>query len=119
MENSSEYYYEQLNTSTNIGLTLSKFYCETFDVRITKSIIINMNRLIKMFGRFTVYFAIIEMFGMADRVVDRDNPAPLLIYFCKKRTEEKYDITMNSSYEDLTKKIKEIEKKIDEVRKEK
>ena len=119
MENASEYYYNILNTTPNIGFALSKFYAETFGVQVTRSIVTNMNRLIKMFGRFTVYFAIIEMFGMEDKVTDKDNPTPLLTYFCKKRTEERYDITLNSSYEDLTKKIKEIEKKIDEVRKEK
>ena len=118
MENQAEYYYDQLQTTTNVGLTMAKFYSGIFGTEISRSIIITMNRLIKMFGRFAVYFAILDMFGMEDRVDNKDNPLPLLTYFCKKRTEEKYNISLSGSYEDLTKTIKEIEKKIADVRKE-
>ena len=118
MENQAEYYYDQLSTTTNIGLTLAKFYSSIFGTEINRNIIIIMNKLIKMFGRFTVYFAILDMFGMEDRVDNRENPRALLTYFCKKRTEEKYNISLNGSYEDLTKTIKDIEKKMAIVRKE-
>ena len=118
MENQAEYYYDQLSTSTNIGLTMAKFYSGIFGTEISRNIIISMNRLIKMFGRFTVYFAILDMFGMEDRVDNKENPLPLLTYFCKKRTEEKYNISLSASNEDLTKTIKEIERKIASVRKE-
>ena len=118
MENQAEYYYDQLQTTTNVGLTMAKFYSGIFGTEISRSIIITMNRLIKMFGRFTVYFAILDMFGMEDRIDNKDNPLPLLTYFCKKRTEEKYNISLNGSYEDLTKTIKDIEKKLAQVRKE-
>ena len=71
-----------------------------------------------MFGRYTVYFAILDTTGMGDKVDNKEDPFSLLNYFCKKRTEEKYNISLSASYEDLTKTIKDIEKKIDAVRKE-
>jgi len=88
LENLAEYYYDQLQTTTNVGLTMAKFYSGIFGTEISRSIIITMNRLIKMFGRFTVYFAILDMFGMEDRVDNKDNPLPLLTYFCKKRKKK-------------------------------
>jgi hypothetical protein len=81
-ENLSEYFYEQLKDTGNPGLCLARFYGETFQRNIGKGEVILFNRMLRLYGRFTLYFSILDMSFMKD--INHENIAPLLSYFCKK-----------------------------------
>lgn len=115
-ENTSEFYYERLTSSTNPGLVLAQFYGNTFSREITKSEIIIFNKLLRLYGRFVVYFSILDMSSMSD--INFENIFPLLSFFCKKRLEQKYGITLVEG-QDLNKVATNIEKQIEKQAKSK
>lgn len=104
-ENLADIYYEKLSSTTNPGLVLAQFYRDTSGKPMTKSEIIMFNRLIKIFGRFIVYFSILDL-SNTDIV---GNPNALFYTVCKNRLERKYGVILGSG-ESLEKEINKIEK---------
>lgn len=116
MENLADLYYEKLSTSTNAGLTLAQFYCELFSITITKAEVILFNRLLKLFGRYTVYFAILDLYGYEE--ANLDNVYGLLSYYCKKRVEAKNGpVLTQDPYVNLNSRIEKIGKQIESQKK--
>ncbi len=68
MENKAEYYYEQLKDTLTPGSELAKYYCKCYGIDCTRSEIMMFNRLVGIFGRFTVFFAISNMIGTYPKV---------------------------------------------------
>lgn len=110
VENSAEFYYERLSTSTNPGLILAQFFGNTFDRSVGRADIMVFNRLLKLYGRFTVYFSILDMSSMSD--VNFDNIYPLLSYFCKKRLDQKYGVIVMEN-QNLDKVAQSVAKQIE------
>lgn len=108
MENQAEFYYEKLKVSINPGQVLLEFFREMTNKEAGRAEIIMINRLIKMFGRFTVYFAIMDLSKYEGRL--DDNIYPLLYTICKGRFERIHVETFSVSHESLDKYLKEIEK---------
>ena len=108
MENAAEFYYEKLKTSPTPGVTLSLLYKELLGREIPRSEIIMYNRLVKIFGRFTVFFATLDLANVAKL---SDVPYGVLYKICKDRLERlsQNDITAASST-DLNREITSIEK---------
>jgi hypothetical protein len=114
-ENLSEFYYEQLKDTTNPALVLCRFYDELFSKHHGKSEIIMFNRLLKLYGRFTVYFALLDVATMSE--VNFDNGIfGLLSYMAKKRIEVKYGVNINEA-KDLNREATSIEKLISKQKK--
>lgn len=111
MENLAEYYYELLPQDTNPGVLLAKFFCRGMEIPITKSEIITFNRLIRLYGRTIVFFAILDVCGMTD--VNTDNPFPLLAHFCKKRLEQKNPEVYNGAFVNLDSKIGKLAEQVE------
>lgn len=109
-ENLSEFYYEQLKTTTNPALVLGRFYEALFDRKYTRSEIITFNRLLKVYGRFMLYFSLLDMTSMPD--INFDNIYGLISYFAKRRLEQKFGISMQE-VKDLNKEATSLEKQIE------
>jgi hypothetical protein len=115
-ENVADLYYERLSSSTNPGLVLAQFFGNVFDRRITRNEVILFNRLLKIYGRFVVYFSILDMSSMTE--INFDSLYPLLSYFAKKRLDQKYGIVLVES-QDLNKVALSLEKQIEKQKKQK
>ena len=92
MENLLEYYYEKLVKSTNPGIVITRFYREMFAVTTSKKEIIMFNQLIRIYGRFIVFFAVLDV----DKVIkdgNYSNVRGLLHTLCKNRFEKAHPNT--------------------------
>ena len=107
MENMAEFYYEKLKVTTNAGLDLAHFFKEVTGKEAGRSEIIMINRLIKFFGRFTVYFSILDL-SKIEKL--EGNLYPLLYTICKSRFEKSHDAVFSAASESLDKFLKELDK---------
>lgn len=115
MENQAEFYYEKLKESTNVGRDLLEF----FTIMTGKDFgIIMMNKLVKIFGRFTVYFAIMDLSKYQSDQLN-GNLYPLLYAICKGRFERIHSNAFSAQYESLNKLVKELGKEREKARKSK
>jgi hypothetical protein len=117
MENTSEYYYEKLKTDERPGNVLASLYCSLYDKDITRSEIILCNRLVKVFGRFTVFFSIMDMVGSYPN--GTDNPYPLLYTICNRKFQSAHGDSTIQSRTSLDSYIETMEKEAEKVKKQK
>ena len=116
MENLADYYYEKLSTSVTPGTELAKFFCELFERSVTKAEIILFNKMVKTFGKYTTYFAILDMWtSNPDQVLDHNWAA--IAYYCKRRLEKTNDTPVNEVYKNLDSFIEKKQKEIEELKK--
>jgi len=111
MENTVEFYYEKLKTTTNPGPILAAMLCSLYDIEVTRSEIMLCNRLIKTFGRFNTFFSIVDMVGSCP-----EKPTemfPYLYTICKRKFEQAHSGTMVPSQESLDAFIKNLSKEIE------
>ncbi len=115
MENIAELYYEKLKSTTNPAQILTQFYSDLLDRPAGRSEIIMFNKLIRVFGRFTVFFSVMDLINVREV---RENPYGLLYTICKNRFERAGDgISMYPPSEPLDRDIDEIKKEIKKVAK--
>jgi hypothetical protein len=115
IENSSEFFYEQLSSTKNPALALAKFADTLFSRPVNRTDIIMYNRLIAIYGRFTVFFGILDMASMPEVDFER-GVFGLLSFMCKRRLEAKYGIVMLDQ-KDLNKEAQTIGKLIEKQKK--
>jgi hypothetical protein len=118
MENQAEFFYEKLKVSINPGQVLLEFYRDVVNENAGRSEIIMINRLVKLFGRFTTYFSIMDL-SKYDSKDLTGNLFPLLYTICRSRFERTHSISMDVSQEPLDKLLKELEKEREKARKSK
>lgn len=117
MENSAEFYYEKLKNDEKPGNILAAMYSSLYGIPITRSEIIMCNRLISVFGRFTVFFSILDMTGTYPQ--QPENPYPLLYTICKRRFEGAHVDSIIQSRENLGAFITKLDKDIQQLKKSK
>ncbi len=115
MENAAELFYEQLSTTTNPALVLSRFYGTVFEREYGRPEVIMFNRLLKLYSKFTIYFSILDMTSM-DNINFEAGTFGLLSYFCKKRIEQKFGNASANSLVNLEKDIDRLLKNIDTMK---
>lgn len=74
------------------------------------------NRLIKIFGRFTVFFSIVAMAGTYEKV---DDPFRLLYRICERKFEAAHGEALTQARESLDSYLNSLEKDIAKQRKSK
>lgn len=116
MENLAEFYYEKLKTSSNPAQVLLEFYRKLINEDAGRSEIIMINKLIRLFDRYNVYFSIMELtkFNANDL---KGNLYPLVYTICKSRFEKIHNGVINSSQEPLNKMLRELEKEREKAQK--
>ena len=112
-DNLSEIYLEKLKTEQNSCLILAKFFCELFTLPLARDKIIIFSKLVKAYSKEDIFFSILDCYDMDN--VNTNKIYPLLVYFCKKRLEEKTktlreDINLSSTSDEILKKIKKTSK---------
>lgn len=117
MENISEFFYEKLKSSTAPGVVLLQFYSAVTETTGGRSEIIKINKLVKLFGRFSVFFAIMGLANSKlDLGIDEKFPMGLLFKICKDELERKsHDDASMISSRDLSRDIDALQKEIDKV----
>lgn len=116
MENQAEFYYEKLKNSTNPAQVLLEFFTEFVGKQGGRSEIIMFNKLLRMYGRFTVFFAIQDLTKYEHL---EGNLYPLVYTICKNRFEKAHEISFNASHQSLDKEIKALQKEIEKMSKHK
>jgi len=116
MENIVDSYYAKLGTTDNIGRLLADFYGEITSVTVTRNEVIMCNRLITIFGRFIVFFSILDL-GKYQSEDIKGTPYPLLFAICKSRYERTSESSPASST-NLNKILADREKEIDRIKNE-
>lgn len=115
MENQAEFYYEKLNSKVPPGQVLMEYYRETTGRQDGLGIIM-VNKLIKMYGRFTTFFAIQDL-AKYDNL--EGNVFPLLLTICKNRFERANNTTFSLAHQPLDKYLKDLDKQREAARKSK
>lgn len=113
MENQAEFYYEKLKVATNPGQVLLEFFREITGKDAGRSEIIMINKLIKYFGRFLVYFSIMDLSRYEGNL--EGNIYPLLYTICKGRFERIHAESFLPSHESLDRTITSLEKEAEAV----
>lgn len=114
MENSAEFYYEKLKTSLSPGAVIAALYVSNYGGDVGRSEIIMFNKLIKMFGRFTVFFSVIDMIGSMENKPEQ--PYPYIYTICKRKFEMAHGEANTQSREPLSKYIQDIDKQIEKAK---
>lgn len=114
MENSSEFYYRKLEKDDKPGSVLASYYCSIYDIEVTRSEIMFCNKLVKVFGRFAVFFAIQDAAG--SQRTRMEDPYPYLYEICRRRFEQSHQDFSLQSRESLSKYIADINEDIENLK---
>ena len=110
-ENISAYYYENLYKAKAPHSLLASFLCRLFekDEKDSKYYAM-MAKLIRIYGRERVYFAILDLYDMEGQIDWSRTVYPILAYFIKKKMDK--DTQGSIQHEDLSDYVASVKKKI-------
>jgi hypothetical protein len=106
-------YIQKVETADNPGAVLTKFYSELFDFPYDVRMIGQFNKLVKLYGRFTVFLSLMDMYDIQD--LNHQKIFSLITYLCKRR----FNTENSNAVSNMQDEIKEHEKRIKEAKKSK
>jgi hypothetical protein len=114
-ENLAEMFFSKLKIAPNAGVVLAQFYGSMMGLDIGRSEIILFNKLVKLFGKTSVFFSIIDVTRIE---TPTEFPYGLLFKICKTKLEKSLesDMAMTSMFS-LERRITDLEKEIAKVKK--
>jgi len=115
-ENLFEIYRTELLDSKDPGKTLRKLYWELLEVSPNRSDIIMINKLIKVYGRWNVFYAVVEIYGMKNPVLEKNTYGLFKTIIDKKLRDERNPMTASDI--DLTSLSKKRKKQIEQYKEE-
>jgi hypothetical protein len=114
-ENLTELYFSKLKISPNPGVLLAQFYGAITGKEVGRSEIIGMNRLIKLFGRTSVFFSTIEVSRLKDL---EEFPYAYIFTICRTKLQKASESEISTaSMQSLAKLISSIEEEVSKVKK--
>lgn len=114
-EGIAELFFNMLKTATNPAPILAQLFTSLTGVGLTRTDISKLGHLVKVFGKTSVFFSIIDLGKRTDLT---DLPYGLLYKICTNRLENAFDAEITiSSYEPLEKRILEARKFRDKMKK--
>lgn len=116
MENIADYYYDQLETSTNPGVLLAGMYSKIFDIKLEAKHYMMFNKLVRLYDRFLVFNAILVMAGI-ENVNHEKSLFPLFTEIISRKYGKRVDKSNIESKNNGIKIINDMEKKIKELAK--
>jgi hypothetical protein len=121
MENIADYYYKELETSTNPGVLLTRMLLEIFSFRPDNDeeygkLIMNINKAIRIYGKYNVYYAILSISHL-DRLNKNIPIYNLLSAIILRKQIKEGRINSQLDGQDLTKKINNMRKKVRKAKK--
>jgi len=113
-EGLSDLYFSKLKTSVNPGVVLAQFYGAIMGLEIGRSEIIMFGKLVKIFGRSSVFFSVIDISRID---TPKEFPYGLLHHICRTKLEKSTEesLALTSMYS-LERKITELEKEIAKIK---
>jgi len=109
-------YLEMLETLPNPGLTLTKFLFELHDKEFNPNFIGRIGKLVKIYGKITVFNSICETAFVDDFELVDPNKLGLIRWFCQKKLEDKAEYMDVNLRQLLEKQKKELPKRKLKVR---
>jgi len=112
MENLLDFHYERLEKDgSRPGNVITSFYGDLFDKKPGRKEVIMFNSLIKVYGRYIVFFAVLDLTNV--KKLDHDNLYGLLHSICRNRFERSHPrSTLQSSIKLNTTSLKKLGDKI-------
>lgn len=104
MENLAEKTLDRLDITTNPGKDLVSLYVTLYSLRPSSNLYKQINRLVRLYGRYRTFYAIITMYDAyygREEKLTLESPISLLAYFCKKQIKEEYSDKLNKYTESL------------------
>jgi len=105
MENLVETTLEKLKDSTNPGRILCDLWIQLFSVRFSPHLVQQFHRLIKIYGRYRVLFAIVNLsdtyYGRYETIT-ANNPYALIAHLCKADVKDSYASQLENSEDTLS-----------------
>jgi hypothetical protein len=113
-ENIAEMFFSRLKVAPNAGVVLAQFYSNVMGLDVGRSEIILFNKLVKLFGKTSVFFSIID----ASRIeTPTAFPYGLLFKICKTKLEKSLELDIAlTSMMSLERRITDLEKDIAKVK---
>jgi uncharacterized small protein (DUF1192 family) len=113
-ENLAEMFFSKLKVSTNPGVILAQFYGALTGKEVGRSEIIMMNKLVKIYGRASVFFSTIDVSRLKDLT---EFPYAYLFTVCRAKFQKasEADLSINSMIS-LERRIASFEEEIAKVK---
>jgi hypothetical protein len=114
-ENLAELFFSRLKTAPNPGVVLAQFYGNVMGLEVGRSEIIMFSKLVKMFGKSSVFFSVIDVSRIE---TPTEFPYGLLFKICKTKLEKSLesDMALTSMYS-LERKISDLQKEVAKTKK--
>lgn len=116
MENQSEFFYEKLKNTQLPNQVLLELLSEVTGRQITRAEIIMINKLLKLFGRFTLFFSILDLSNVKHL---EGSLYGILYTICRNRFEKSHSAEIITAFESLNREISSIERQIEKLKGEK
>lgn len=115
MENLVDLYLSKLKSTDNAGKTLYNFFRALFNTKWDLSAQKQFHKLVRVYGRYRVFFALVSVYdSYHDKDFrDKSKPYPLIAYFIKKDLKLEYEKQLEESRENLKRYMKEYEEYLD------
>lgn len=111
-ENIAEYYFKDLHTTTKPVPHLTAFICEVLGRPPTKGDYVKIGRLIKMYGRDSVFFSVLDIY---DIELTTDDYYPLLVHLAKRRLEVRNKQNSQPEMVNLSSEVRALEKQLKKI----
>ena len=121
MENIADYYYNKLNDVDQAGKLLTQMAFQLFEVdskKYYRRVIQSINKAIKVYGKYRVYFALLSMTTM-DNINFDTYLYPLISAIILKNLKTEGRSSGQYISENYEKEINKLEKKVNKAKKEK
>lgn len=115
MEDLAGIYYADLYKSEKPGVYLCKFLWEVCERTPANSDIPVISKLVKIYGRRDVFFAILELSDVQN--IDKNDYKGLLVYILKRNLLNRYKDDSGNAYLDLSPEIEKRKRTIQKIKK--
>lgn len=112
MENVVEFFYEKLKNSQEPNKVLMELFSEITGRSVGRSEIIMINKLLKLFGRFNLFFSIVDLSAVKSL---EGNLFGLLYTICNRRFEKSHSSDSVVAFESLTRELNSLGKQIEKI----
>jgi len=112
MENKAEFYYEKLKSNVEPSVVLREFFTEITGMPVGRTEIIMINKFLKIFGRFTLFFAIMDLANVRELTGSLHG---LLYAICKSRFEKTHGASNVQAFVSLDKQISNLQKQKEKI----
>lgn len=113
-ENLIDIYKTELTSSKSPSKTLRRFYWELLELEGSRSDIIMINKLLRLYGKWRVFYAIIEIYGMKNPVLAGNTYGLFKTIIENKLKEER--LPQTASDVDLTSLARKRKKLLEELK---